>query len=369
MARSVPYLRNLNLGRTKVTGTSLEHLEGLTALRDLDLPLTEVNDSGLMHLSRLSGLERLTLWNTQVTDCGLKYLNDLSNLQRLDLGKTKVTDAGLLHLKRLTKLQSLTLSSAAVNSVGLEHLAGVTSLRTLNLVNCKIGDTGLVHLKRLRELEWLALGGTQVADEGLESLKATFPICAEPRADPGSFGHLSYHRALPPRRAHADLLCLAAIFVCPKTGHYASAGGAAGFGDGCARLPRDLPSETVSSVLRYAPPTDGGGIANRLIRPRIAANNSLGTATSASWKVTYFECRTTFAPILISLMIGKCFNDRKMLFCHRTEVKHGNLVSQGGWRGQGGRGRPAPANPLSRLWKLLGSAWGSLTTVLTANQG
>jgi len=54
------------------------------------------------------------------------------------------------------------------------------------------------------------------------------------------------------------------------------------------------------SAYAYAPATDGGGIASRLIRFRIAANNARGTATSANWKATYFECCVTFAPILIS---------------------------------------------------------------------
>ena len=40
-------------------------------------------------------------------------------------------------------------------------------------------------------------------------------------------------------------------------------------------------------------------------------------------------------------------SDRKMLFSQTTEARHGSLVSQGDWRGQGGR--PAPANPLGRL--------------------
>jgi hypothetical protein len=47
--------------------------------------------------------------------------------------------------------------------------------------------------------------------------------------------------------------------------------------------------------------TVGGGIANRAIRSRIAANNRRDTATSASWNVTYLACRVTLAPILTSL--------------------------------------------------------------------
>ena len=47
-------------------------------------------------------------------------------------------------------------------------------------------------------------------------------------------------------------------------------------------------------------PTTGGGIANRAMRSRIVANRFRVTATSASWNVTYFECRVTLAPILIN---------------------------------------------------------------------
>ena len=51
----------------------------------------------------------------------------------------------------------------------------------------------------------------------------------------------------------------------------------------------------------YQPPwMAGGGNASRSIRSRIAANNFRVIATSASWNVTYFACRVTFAPILMS---------------------------------------------------------------------
>ena len=62
----------------------------------------------------------------------------------------------------------------------------------------------------------------------------------------------------------------------------------------------------------YQPPlTAGGGNASRSIRSRIAANKFRVTATSASWNVTYFECRVTFAPILTSfsrrVVSDQCF--------------------------------------------------------------
>jgi len=63
-------------------------------------------------------------------------------------------------------------------------------------------------------------------------------------------------------------------------------------------------SETSVSVGQFRQPrrvaTQGGGIASRAIRSRIAANNRRGTATSANWNVTYCACRTTFAPVFTS---------------------------------------------------------------------
>ena len=50
----------------------------------------------------------------------------------------------------------------------------------------------------------------------------------------------------------------------------------------------------------YALVTGGGGISNRTMQSRIVANKSCVTAIPASWNVAYFECRITFAPILIS---------------------------------------------------------------------
>ena len=47
-------------------------------------------------------------------------------------------------------------------------------------------------------------------------------------------------------------------------------------------------------------PVAAAGNLSRPIPSRMARNNSLGTATSAIWKTTFWEWHTTFAPILIS---------------------------------------------------------------------
>ncbi len=63
--------------------------------------------------------------------------------------------------------------------------------------------------------------------------------------------------------------------------------------------------------MSQSPLTAGGGNASRSIRSRIATNNFRVIATSASWNVTYFACRVTFAPILTSfsrrVVSDQCF--------------------------------------------------------------
>lgn len=58
------------------------------------------------------------------------------------------------------------------------------------------------------------------------------------------------------------------------------------------------------------------------MRVKIAANSFRGTATSANWKITYFECDTTLAPILTSfsrraygsLVFGGVFGNPRVIF-------------------------------------------------------
>jgi hypothetical protein len=62
---------------------------------------------------------------------------------------------------------------------------------------------------------------------------------------------------------------------------------------------RDLPTSSprpfpiVGAIAAGIRPTTGGGIENRVMRPRMAANKFRLTASSASWKVTDVDCRVT----------------------------------------------------------------------------
>ena len=71
------------------------------------------------------------------------------------------------------------------------------------------------------------------------------------------------------------------------------------------------------SYASIRPLISGGGNTSRSMRSRIVANNFRVTATSASWNITYFECRVTFTPILTSLsrrvVNDQCFTLRRTL--------------------------------------------------------
>lgn len=94
--------------------------------------------------------------------------------------------------------------------------------------------------------------------------------------------HIALHTTNAPSlavsSARAGFLCLAAIFVRLQAAcHTAARGATAALGGWRARPPPVAKFFAVLSRYAYAPATDAGGIASRLIRSRIAANNCRGT--------------------------------------------------------------------------------------------
>ena len=65
-------LQKLETGHTRVS--SLDCVDGMTALRELGLADTAVTDAGLEHLKDLRALQQLDLAGTNVTDRGLECL-------------------------------------------------------------------------------------------------------------------------------------------------------------------------------------------------------------------------------------------------------------------------------------------------------
>ena len=135
-----------------VTDEDLKELKNFPYLENIELNHTRITGLGLVHLSELRNLKYLTFWKTQVDDEGLKHLALLENISRLGLDETRITDAGLVYLKGLTNLEV---------GLGLNHTA--------------ITDVGLEHLKDLKKLKQLSLRGTNVTDAGVRKLKLSLP--------------------------------------------------------------------------------------------------------------------------------------------------------------------------------------------------
>ncbi|MBX9668828.1 MAG: protein kinase [Candidatus Obscuribacterales bacterium] len=90
---------SISLARSDVRDKDLELLEGLP-IKKLNLFRTAITDSGLEHLSKLPQLEELDLGITKITDEGVKLLRQFPSLKTIRLTSTAITDAGVSELSR-----------------------------------------------------------------------------------------------------------------------------------------------------------------------------------------------------------------------------------------------------------------------------
>lgn len=144
-------IKNLSLGRTRVTDAGLAHLAGCKNLEWLDLSLTAAGDDGLKSIAEASGLKQLFLEGNKVTDAGLSTVAGFKQLEEFDLSKLAISDDGL------------------------KAIAGLKNLKILYLTGSPITDAGLAHLKGLKQLELLETTGTQITAEGLHKFQASHP--------------------------------------------------------------------------------------------------------------------------------------------------------------------------------------------------
>ena len=93
------YVTWLNLARTDVNDTDLEHLTSFQNLTRLYLQNTGITDETLERISVLENLEYLNLYATSISDNGINRLESLSNLGTLYVWQTDVTMEGAESLK------------------------------------------------------------------------------------------------------------------------------------------------------------------------------------------------------------------------------------------------------------------------------
>lgn len=130
------------------TDAEMAWIESLPKLKSLRLGSTRVTDEGLRYVKGLTQLERLSLASPEITDTGLEHLEGLGRLKSLHLGCPKITDAGLQHLKRLTQLEELDLDCPQITDAGLQHLKGLDQLQDLLLCDAQLTDEGVKMLQQ-----------------------------------------------------------------------------------------------------------------------------------------------------------------------------------------------------------------------------
>lgn len=94
---SLPKLRELNLGGTRISDAGLVPLKRLRKLETLQLWLTEITDGGLKHLEKLPSLKTINLWDAEISDRGLKHFKKMKALSHVYIGRTMPPG----HVKRL----------------------------------------------------------------------------------------------------------------------------------------------------------------------------------------------------------------------------------------------------------------------------
>ena len=148
-------------------------------IRNLSLGRTKVTDSGLAHLAACKNLDWLDLSGTKITDTGLAAIKDCSALTQLFLEGTKISDESLTLIGKLSNLEELDLSAVPISDDSLAHLAPLKKLKILHLTNSPISDAGLIHLKSLASLESLETSGTKVTAAGRKTLRGSLPKLKE----------------------------------------------------------------------------------------------------------------------------------------------------------------------------------------------
>jgi Leucine Rich repeat len=140
-------IRNLSLGRTRITDQGLARLAGCKNLDWLDLSLTAATDAGLAKLAAATKLKQLFLEGTKITDASLPLIGGCKSLETLDLANLRITDAGLAAIANLRELKTLYLTGSPITDAGLAHLRGFKKLETLDTRGTQITPAGRQRLK------------------------------------------------------------------------------------------------------------------------------------------------------------------------------------------------------------------------------
>ncbi len=159
--RLFPSIEMLRFLDTSVDDELLSHLDHFPKLRLLGLFNSPISDAGLATIAKSRvGLElrQLLLGRTKITDAGMKSIATLPRLYLLEISGTAVTDAGITALVASPRLKVLRFRSTAVTDSGMDALRGLKSLLMMSVGNSKVSEAGIARLRA-------AIPGVVITDE------------------------------------------------------------------------------------------------------------------------------------------------------------------------------------------------------------
>ena len=150
-------VRQLCLGKTRVTADGMVHLRNLRHLEWLDVAGLPVGSDDLEWVGQNRSLTQLMAERTLVDDRFGKTISELSRLAELDLSGTRIGDGALESIAQLSKLESLWISDTNVTDASVHFLSRLRRLELLDVSNTKMTRAGVEKLRRalpkLKELE------------------------------------------------------------------------------------------------------------------------------------------------------------------------------------------------------------------------
>jgi hypothetical protein len=159
--RFFPDIEVLRFLDTTVGDEILKHLDQFAKLRSLGLFNSPITDEGLATLGAsktASELRQLLLGRTKVTDAGMKSVAKLPRLYLLEISGTAVTDAGIAALAPAPRLKVLRFRSTTVTDRGMDSLREVKTLLMMSVGGSKVTEAGIASLRK-------AIPGLVVTDE------------------------------------------------------------------------------------------------------------------------------------------------------------------------------------------------------------
>jgi Leucine Rich Repeat (LRR) protein len=160
-------------------------------LEALDIAHTEVTDVGLDHLITLTNLKELSLGRGRLTNTGLVMLRMLPQLTHLDLSGARPTppdnpqgrgaaagipEETLQAIAGLGDLRVLYLGYSAITAAGLHTLSSLERVERLGLQGCsRIDDAALAELAQWHGLKSVDLQETAVTAKGIEGFRKARP--------------------------------------------------------------------------------------------------------------------------------------------------------------------------------------------------